>query len=234
MKILNKILLVCGMALSLASCNLLKHSAGKKPVSPNSSQKDNSSPVIIENNAASTIPTSGSSSKVQTTSPVTGENSMENFDGVERINNAQFKYAILLDAPVEEMLNQQLIEFLERWYGTPYRLGGVDKAGVDCSAFVQVLMASMYGIPLPRTSSAQFQNCKRISKKELLEGDLVFFRTQRKKSVSHVGVYLRNNKFVHASTTSGVMISDLKDQYFSSTFVGAGRVIQPVGQGSSN
>jgi lipoprotein Spr len=137
----------------------------------------------------------------------------------------QFKYAILLNSRVEELNNQKLLEFMDQWYGTPYRYGGLTKEGVDCSAFTCLLMSTVYGVnTLPRVSSEQFNKSQRISREELQEGDLVFFHTRGKRTrVTHVGVYLRNNKFIHAST-SGVAISDLGQGYYASHFVGGGRV----------
>ena len=221
---MKNLFLIGSLALSLASCNVSKRSSATKTptASPTSSKPDNSSPVFIEN--ISIRNTESVPASVQ--SNVTAANvktSLGPVDNAETFYNLQFKYAILLDAPVEEMIDQKLIEFLESWYGTPYRMGGADKTGVDCSAFVQSLMVTLYGVTVPRTSREQYDQCKRISKNKLVEGDLVFFRTQRKKGVSHVGVYLRNNKFVHASTSSGVMISDLGEEYYSKRFVGCGR-----------
>jgi lipoprotein Spr len=137
----------------------------------------------------------------------------------------QFKYSILLDVPVEEVSDGKLFGFIDDWYGTRYKYGGSDKSGVDCSAFAQTFISFMYGFLLPRTSAQQYQQSKRIRRDELSEGDLVFFKTRgRKAGVSHVGVYLRNNKFVHASTSSGVMINDMDDQYYAAHYAGAGRV----------
>lgn len=142
--------------------------------------------------------------------------------GIEALSNLRFKYAILLDAPVEDLGNARLLEFMDDWYGTRYRLGGNDKSGIDCSAFVQSFFAAIYGLSVSRTCKEQFSDTRRIKKSHLQEGDLVFFKT-RGKSISHVGVYLRNNKFIHASTSSGVMISDLSDEYFEKRYAGAGR-----------
>lgn len=144
---------------------------------------------------------------------------------VEISDPLQFKYAILLDMPVEELTNGKMIGFIEDWYGTRYKYGGNDKNGVDCSAFVQTFMAAIYGLSLPRTSAQQYQSSKRLRKEELQEGDLVFFKTRgRRAGISHVGVYLRNNKFVHASTSGGVMINDMNDSYYAAHYAGAGRV----------
>lgn len=143
---------------------------------------------------------------------------------METYSELQFKYAILENAPVEEMKNVRLLEFIEEWYGTDYHFGGTGKTGIDCSAFVSLLMSNVYGITnLPRISSDQYLQTRRIGRPELAEGDLVFFHTLgSQKKVTHVGVYLRNNKFVHASI-SGVMISDMGEGYYATHFVGAGR-----------
>jgi len=221
----KNLLVIGSLAISLASCNVFKRSSATKSpaASSPSSKPDRSSPVFIENISIRNNESTGSAIQTSTNPATPGNIIINPVDKTESFYNLQFKYAILLDAPVEEMLDHQLIEFLESWYGTPYRMGGVDKTGVDCSAFVQSLMLTMYGVAVPRTSREQYADCKRISKNKLVEGDLVFFRTQRKKGVSHVGVYLRNNKFVHASTSSGVMISDLGEEYFSKRYVGSGR-----------
>ncbi|HVM90253.1 MAG TPA: C40 family peptidase [Puia sp.] len=146
---------------------------------------------------------------------------------IENFSPLQFKYAILEDAEVEDIRNEKLLEFMEDWYGTKYHFGGVAKDGIDCSAFVSTLMSGVYGISnLPRMSRDQYAATVRVSKKDLKEGDLVFFHTygRKRKAVTHVGVYLRNNKFIHASV-SGVMISDMGEGYYSTHFVGAGRIV---------
>ena len=148
-----------------------------------------------------------------------------NFNGnIESSNWLQFKYAVLTDVPVEAMSNMNLLYYMEEWYGTPYRYGGNTKKGIDCSAFASGLIASVFSMTIPRTARAQYQTTERLELNELREGDLVFFNTRR--GVSHVGVYLLNNKFVHASLSSGVMISDLGESYFVKRYIGAGRIKQ--------
>jgi len=140
---------------------------------------------------------------------------------IERASVVQFKYSLLLDIEVELIRNINLFNLIDDWFGTPYRLGGNSKAGIDCSAFMQVLYTGILGITLPRTAREQFNAVRKISRTELQEGDLVFFNTRG--GVSHVGYYLQNNKFVHASSSNGVTISDLYDDYWSKRFIGAGR-----------
>jgi cell wall-associated NlpC family hydrolase len=120
--------------------------------------------------------------------------------------------------------NNSLYSFIEEWYGTPYRFGGSTKNGIDCSAFVQQLYDEVYNTGLTRTSRDQFATSMRLNNmNELKEGDLVFFKI-RSKAISHVGVYLSDGKFVHASLSRGVVISNLNDHYWSRYFAGAGRI----------
>jgi len=135
----------------------------------------------------------------------------------------QFKYAMLLDIPVEKVTNMQLYGFIEDWYGTPYRLGGKNKEGIDCSAFSNTLLNTVFRASSSGTSSQLYSKSKKISDNQMREGDLVFFKINQS-SVSHVGVYLTNDRFVHASTSMGVMISDLKETYWKKYYAGSGRM----------
>lgn len=96
------------------------------------------------------------------------------------------------------------------WHGTPYRLGGNSRAGIDCSAFVQLTFDNLFNIQLPRTTSQQVRSGKQIGRSDLQAGDLVFFRAGR-----HVGIYLEDGRFLHASTRLGVTISRLDNVYWS-------------------
>ena len=149
-------------------------------------------------------------------------NSSHRESNAENLSALQVKYAVILSTPAEEVKNTKMFEFIDEWYGTPYRLGGTTKKGVDCSAFSQFLFASVYGFSIPRTAREQYNLTNRISRTELKEGDLIFFNTRG--GVSHVGVYLQNNKFVHASTSGGVMVSDIFEEYWVRRFVGVGRL----------
>jgi lipoprotein Spr len=146
--------------------------------------------------------------------------------GIELSAPLQFKYAILLNMPVEMINDSKLLELIESWYGTKYKYGGDSRQGVDCSGFAKAFMSSYYDINLTRSSADQYKQCStKVKKKKLRQGDLVFFKTRGAKGgITHVGVYLCNNKFVHAATSSGVMISDLDEDYYKSRFVSGGRV----------
>ena len=141
---------------------------------------------------------------------------------VETSNWLQFKYAISLDVMVEALSNTRLLAYMDEWYGTRYRYGGTTKTGIDCSAFSSSLIAAVYQLVIPRTVREQYQMCRHVEPYELQEGDLVFFNT--KGPFTHVGVYLVSGKFVHASVSGGVVISDLNESYYLKRFAGAGRV----------
>jgi lipoprotein Spr len=145
----------------------------------------------------------------------------------EKIGQLQFKYSILMNTPVEELTNQRLLVFMDQWYGVHYQYGGSTKDGIDCSAFASLLLADVYNVrQLPRMSSDQYNALRHVPKKDLRTGDLVFFHTQSKSHrVTHVGVYLYNNRFVHASV-AGVQISNLGEGYYLQHYVGAGRVTE--------
>ncbi|MET0394906.1 MAG: C40 family peptidase [Chitinophagaceae bacterium] len=144
---------------------------------------------------------------------------------IENASALQLKYAVLLNVEVELLDNNALLAHIDDWYGTRYRLGGTTRSGIDCSAFVQAVYLSAFAVPLPRTAREQYQSSHIISATELREGDLVFFNTTG--GISHVGIYLQNNKFIHASSSSGVIISDMYEPYYVRRFVGAGRVEKP-------
>ncbi|MFM7358496.1 MAG: C40 family peptidase [Sediminibacterium sp.] len=137
----------------------------------------------------------------------------------------QIKYAILLDVVAEKLTNTSLLQVMDTWWGTRYCMGGSTDNCIDCSAFVQILYRDVYQFALPRTAREQYDASELIDKDELKEGDLVFFHTTgRRNAITHVGVYLLNNKFVHASSSIGVGISDLDEPYWKSRYKGAGRL----------
>ncbi len=142
---------------------------------------------------------------------------------IENFELFSFKYAMMMDIPVESLQwDACWFDFLERWIGTPYQFGGNSIHGTDCSGFTANLYNYLFGIELARTSREQARQCSFISQDSLHLGDLVFFRNGF--FISHVGVYLSNGYFVHASTSQGVTISNLSETYFKKRFYRAGRI----------
>ncbi|BAK74469.1 MAG: NlpC/P60 family protein [Arcobacter sp.] len=119
-------------------------------------------------------------------------------------------------------LNNELFDFYSKWEGVRYKLGGESKKGIDCSAFIQKAFKEKFDLEMPRTTLLQAKVGKEIKKNELEIGDLVFFKTGKSK---HVGIYIDNGKFMHASTKIGVTISDLDNDYFSKNYWKAQRII---------
>jgi cell wall-associated NlpC family hydrolase len=144
---------------------------------------------------------------------------------IESADALQLKYAIVFDATVEKLSNTAMLRSIDEWWGTKYCLGGNGKECVDCSAFTKSVLKDVYGVDLPRTAHEQYDATERIEPEELKEGDLVFFYTSGRR-ISHVGIYVMNNKFVHASVSQGVTVSDLNDPYWKDRYRGAGRIIK--------
>lgn len=144
------------------------------------------------------------------------------------------RYAAVLNVPEREIKNEKLYKFIDSWMGVPYRANGMSKDGVDCSGFTTLLEREIFEVDVPRIARVMADQVKRKYEEELKEGDLVFFDFSGQK-FSHVGVYLKNNKFVHASTSKGVIISDLKDPWYYKYFSRCGspekvRAMIPDGQ----
>lgn len=135
------------------------------------------------------------------------------------------KYASMINVMPNQISNVMLYRFIDEWYGVKYRMGGTTKKGVDCSAFVQHLYQYVFGYNILRTACLQFKESKKIAKDDLKEGDLVFFKVGTSR-ISHVGVYLRNNFFVHSASSKGVSIANLSNAYWSRYFAGGGRIVK--------
>jgi lipoprotein Spr len=161
---------------------------------------------------------------INNTAPETN-NYLIRSSSLEKATDLQLKYAILLNTEVEQLQDNPLLEHVDEWYGTRYRYGGTTKTGVDCSAFTQAIYMTAFAVSLPRTARDQYRNSRIISATEMKTGDLVFFNTTG--GISHVGIYLQNNKFIHASTSHGVTISDIFDPYYLRRFIGVGRIAKP-------
>jgi cell wall-associated NlpC family hydrolase len=172
---------------------------------------------IIENNAAK-------EAEDEITRILAARNrSASTTTSIENASKVQFKYAVLMKTEVENLPSNSLLETVDQWYGVRYRTGGNTKSGVDCSGFTCAVYSSHYGYTLPRVSREQYRVSRKLSIPELEEGDLVFF-SMHGRGVSHVGVYLGNNKFIHASVSRGVMVNDLSETYYKVRYYGAGRI----------
>lgn len=125
-----------------------------------------------------------------------------------------------LGAPVEALLSEA-----RSWLGVPYKYGGNDRGGVDCSGFVLQVYLNALDIPLPRSSREQHNYCKATTKGSLIPGDLIFFASDKdKERISHVGIFVGDNLMIHASTSRGVVISDLTSAYYVRNYAGSGIV----------
>ena len=220
------------LLINLAACDVFRPATGRTDnLSAGTSQTvGNSQPRFIQDISTEPAGHGSAGTALKTTEePLyreTSSNTVPNM-GKGEYDPLQFKYAILTNSPVEELNNPRLLLFMDQWYGVPYHYGGKTKDGIDCSAFTCLLISDVYNVnQLPRMSAEQYKATRRIPKKDLREGDLVFFHTLGKgHKVTHVGVYLYNNRFVHASV-AGVQISDLSEGYYLHHYVGAGRVVE--------
>lgn len=157
------------------------------------------------------------SCKHQQSSTKTSETSTKTSSSIKK------KYAEKLGISESDIKNEKLYQFIDDWYGVKYKYGGKDKSGIDCSGLTAVIYLTVYKKTISSNTKDLVNEAKKIKESDLKEGDLVFFNTNGK-SISHVGVYLQNHKFVHASTKKGVMVSDMNEPYFKKTYVSSGRV----------
>jgi lipoprotein Spr len=133
------------------------------------------------------------------------------------------KYGNILGIEPDRINNIKLYSFIDEWTGTPYRYGGKNQQGIDCSGFTEILYHTVFARDIIGSSKDLFLQCKPIPKDHLKEGDLVFFKIESE-HISHVGIYLANNKFVHATVKRGVMISDLGEAYYLKYYCEGGRL----------
>lgn len=132
------------------------------------------------------------------------------------------KYALQMKTTPEKLFNPKLYETIDQWMGVKYKWAGMDRNGVDCSGFANIIYKDVYGYQLKRSAYDIIKDCNEINKADLMEGDFVFFDISSKNS--HIGIYLSNNKFIHASTSKGVVISDLNESYWTKYWGRAARI----------
>jgi cell wall-associated NlpC family hydrolase len=129
---------------------------------------------------------------------------------------------------VEAQSRSQILDTLQSryaaWQGAKYQIGGLNRNGIDCSGFVQLTYSDEFNIQLPRTTHKQSRIGTTINKDHLIAGDLIFFKIPNQGKMYHVGIYLENNQFLHASTSVGVTISDLENPYWKKNYWKSQRV----------
>ena len=133
--------------------------------------------------------------------------------------------SILLGVDINLEDNHKLYLEAADWIGVPYRSGGDSKRGTDCSGLVYQIYKKVYRIQMPRNSEELKDKSYKVAKRNLKEGDLVFFSSSRsRKKVAHVGIYLKNGRFIHSSTSRGVIVSRLGEDYYSRHWISGGRI----------
>lgn len=125
---------------------------------------------------------------------------------------------------IKSEATERLLKEAQSWLGTSYRYGGNDRSGVDCSGFVTQVFDKALGIALPRTSYQQQEYCTDIKQSELQPGDLVFFTVRGGQNVGHVGIYVGQGNMIHSSSSRGVIISSLDNNYYRTNYFSSGRV----------
>lgn len=135
-------------------------------------------------------------------------------------------YASKWNVPLKGTEDIRLLKEIDSWLGVPYKYGGTTKQGADCSGMVLTIFKDVYNIDLKRSAYDLWQQAQWIPAEQLQFGDLVFFKTIGDK-VSHVGIYIANGYFVHASSSRGVVIDHLEKDYYKKRFAGAGRIPLP-------
>jgi len=140
----------------------------------------------------------------------------------EASKSVMTKYAGIIGVPEKE-LNKKLIYFVDAWYGVPYKWGGADKGGVDCSHLVCRTYKDVYDKRIAGTAVDLEKMSSHVKESKLKEGDLVFFKIESEK-ISHVGVYIANIKFIHASVKKRFIINSVEDKYYKKYFYTGGRI----------
>jgi len=153
---------------------------------------------------------------------LTLKKSDNNGDKTKKLSNSELIQE-KLNVSEREVRNNPLYSFINEWYGVPYKYGGCLKNGVDCSCFTDLLFEKVYNKKIARVANDIYIQSVKSEIKEAKSGDLVFFKINSK-TVSHIGVYIKDDFFVHASSSGGVMISNLGEAYYKEYFFCIGKI----------
>lgn len=135
------------------------------------------------------------------------------------------KASLRLGVDIDYDDNHALFLYSSMWIGTPYKFGGNDTRGIDCSGLSCAIYRDVFNIKLSRTSRQQFERdlCTFRNKSKLKSGDLVFFTSPGASGiVNHVGVYLKDGRFIHSSSSRGVIVADLQNPYWTKNWIAGG------------
>ena len=144
----------------------------------------------------------------------------------ESYENKKFveEYSKKLNVELTGKEDKKMVRALAGWLGTPYKYGGAAKTGTDCSGFVMNIYQEVYNRKLSRSANDIYEkDVKVIKKSELRMGDLIFFKIETKKP-GHVGIYIKDGKFIHASSKRGVTVNSLEETYYKKYYFASGRV----------
>lgn len=132
-------------------------------------------------------------------------------------------YSEKLGIDLAKDYNSSLIQEVIGWLGTPYVYGGEDKKGTDCSGFVMQVYKTVYQLQTARSANGIYEQCTKVKRSQLKQGELVFFKINTE-HVGHVGIFLQDTYFIHASSSKGVMVSSLDLEYWTKYFVSGGKL----------
>ena len=181
---------------------------------------------LYTNNVIEIVEKSGNWYKVKTSSNIEGWVSskyIESYNEVQTNSNETQKEEVKTESNENNKIDD-IVNLAKAQIGKPYRWGATGPSSFDCSGFTTYIYKNGAGISLPRTSVSQSKTGTKISRNNLKTGDLVFFNTSGK-GVSHVGMYIGDSKFIHASSSKGIRIDSLNSTYYKSRFISGSRVI---------
>ncbi|MEX2090208.1 MAG: NlpC/P60 family protein [Bacteroidota bacterium] len=143
----------------------------------------------------------------------------------EKILSGARSFKTEKNTSISNLDQARMMRQLSRWMGVPYKLGGGTEDGIDCSAYTMLIYKNSIGRQLPRSSAEQFRVGRAVEYSDLKFGDLVFFNTTGEPA-SHVGIYMGDDLFAHASVGLGVTVSSIESFYFKKRYEGARRIVE--------